>query len=47
MLAYVGGGRSLGVLPKVGTERAVAEGRGFVTVAWKVTRDTLRESDVC
>jgi hypothetical protein len=33
--------RGLGVLPKMGTERAVAEGRGFITVAWKVMCDML------
>jgi Ca2+-binding EF-hand superfamily protein len=33
--------RGLGVLPKMGTERAVAEGRGFITVAWKIMCDML------
>jgi len=33
--------RGLGVLPKTGTERAVSEGRGFITVAWKVMCDML------
>jgi hypothetical protein len=33
--------RGLGVLPKAGTERAVSEGRGYVTVAWKVACDML------
>jgi pentatricopeptide repeat protein len=31
--------RSLGVLPKMGTERCVSEGRGLITVAWKVMCD--------
>ena len=33
--------RGLGVLPKMGTERAVAEGRGFITLAWKIMCDML------
>ena len=33
--------RGLGVLPKVGTERAVSEGRGYITVAWKIMCDML------